>query len=57
MILDGFCVIQSPDELSGGAQRQAVTPNDWDLQSGREVPLIVFPDCLCILPRVCSHLQ
>lgn len=23
------CVIQIADELTGGAQRQAVAPNDW----------------------------
>lgn len=29
MILDGFCVIPSADGLTGGAQREPVTPKDW----------------------------
>ena len=56
MILDGFCVIQSAAELTGGAQRQAVTLNDWRFAEWERSALHVFPDCLLILPQACSHL-
>lgn len=56
MILDGFCVIPSADELTGGAQREAVTPNDWRFAEWERSVPHVFPECLLILSWACSHL-
>jgi len=56
VILDGFCVIQVADELTGGAQRHAATPNDWRFAEWERSAQHVFPDCFLILPWACSHL-
>lgn len=56
MILDGFCVIPSSDELTGGAQREAVTPNEWRFAEWERSVPHVFPECLLILSWACSHL-
>lgn len=57
MILDGFCVIPSSEELTGGAQREAVTPNEWRFAEWERSVPHVFPECLLILSWACSHLQ
>lgn len=49
-------VIQIADELTGGAQRQAVPPNDWRFVEWERSALRVFSDCLLVLPQACSHL-
>lgn len=46
MILDGFCVIQIADELTGGAQRQTVTPKDQRFAEWERSAPHVFPDRL-----------
>jgi len=40
------CMIQIADELTGGAQRQAVAPNDWSFVERER-------SALCVLLLVC----
>lgn len=42
MILDGFSMIPSADELTGGAQREAVTPKDWRFAEWERSSLMCF---------------